>query len=161
MQGINKEEVAKTTKQISEKSKGFLKEFREFAVKGNAIDMAVGIVIGAAFGKIISSIVGDVLMPLVGKLTGSIDFSNRFLVLGPGKFTTAADAKAAGVATLNYGLLLNATVDFVLVAFAIFVVVKLINKAKRAEAAAPAAPAAPPQDVQVLMEIRDLLKKQA
>lgn len=138
---------------------GLIKEFKEFAVKGNAIDMAVGIVIGAAFGKIVSSLVGDVIMPVVGKMTGNVDFSNKFVVLGPGTFNTLAEAKEAGVATVNYGVFINTILDFVIVAFAIFLMIKGINNLKRKEAAKPAAPAAPPADVALLTEIRDLLKK--
>ena len=138
---------------------GLLKEFKEFAVRGNALDMAVGIVIGAAFGKIVSSLVGDVIMPVVGKLTGNIDFSNKFAVLGPGTYETLAKAKEAGAVTLNYGLFINTVVDFVIVAFAIFMLVKGLNTLKRKEAPAPAAPAAPPPEVALLAEIRDILKK--
>lgn len=104
-----------------------LKEFKEFALRGNVIDLAVGVVIGAAFGKIVDSFVNDILMPPLSVLTGGRDFSNMFVTLGPGSYTTVADAKAAGVATLNYGLFINAIVDFAIVAFAIFLVVKRIN----------------------------------
>lgn len=141
---------------------GLVKEFRDFAVKGNVMDMAVGVIIGGAFGKIVTSLVSDVIMPPVGRLTGNVDFSNMFLVLGDGKFKTLTEAKAAGVATLNYGLFINTVVDFVIVAFTIFLVVKALNAAKRREAAAPApAPAAPVPSAEekLLTEIRDLLKK--
>ena len=145
--------------QLKEKSAGFVREFKDFAVKGNAVDLAVGVVIGAAFGKIISSMVSDVIMPVVSKLTGNVDFSNLFLVLGDGKFKTLAEAKAAGVATLNYGLFINAITDFIIIAFCIFMVIRAISRMRQREEAKPAAPAAPPADVQLLTEIRDLLKK--
>ena len=140
-----------------------LKEFREFAVKGNVIDLAVGVVIGGAFGKIVTSMVDDVIMPLVGLVLGKIDFSNLFFQLGGAqKFSTVAAAKAAGVATLSYGIFLNNVVNFLIVAFAIFVVIKQINRFKREEATAPApAPAAPEPTAteKLLVEIRDLLSK--
>lgn len=129
-----------------------VKEFKEFAIKGNAIDMAVGLVIGAAFGKIVASLVSDVIMPPFGWLMGGIDFSAYKLVLKE----AVGDAPAV---TLNWGLLVNNIVNFVIVAFAIFMVVKGINKLKRQEAIAPTVPAAPPADVVLLAEIRDLLKK--
>jgi large conductance mechanosensitive channel len=115
-----------------------LKEFKEFAMKGNVMDMAVGIIIGAAFGKIITSFVNDVLMPPLGMLLGKVDFSNLFINLSGTSYPTTAAAKAAGAATLNYGLFLNTVVDFIIVAFAIFLVVKQINRLKRVEA--PAVP---------------------
>jgi large conductance mechanosensitive channel len=114
-----------------------LKEFKEFAMKGNMVDMAVGIVIGAAFGKIVSSLVSDVLMPPIGKLLGGVDFSNLFLNLSGGSYPSVAAAKAAGAATVNYGIFLNAVVDFVIVAFVLFMVVKGMNSMKKKEAAAP------------------------
>ena len=117
------------------------KEFKEFAMKGNVMDMAVGIIIGAAFGKIITSFVGDVLMPPIGLLLGNVDFSNLFLNLSGTAYPSIAAAKEAGAATLNYGLFLNTVIDFLIVAFAIFMVVKQMNRLKRAEAPAPAAPA--------------------
>jgi len=121
-----------------------LKEFKEFAVKGNMVDMAVGIVIGAAFGAIIASLVADVLMPPLGLLLGNVDFSNLFLVLKEGStlgpFATIAAAKEAGAVTLNYGLFVNTIVNFLIIAFAIFFVVRAINRAKKQEAAPPAVP---------------------
>jgi large conductance mechanosensitive channel len=147
---------------LKEKSVGFIREFKDFAVKGNAVEMAVGIVIGAAFGKIVSSIVSDIVMPIVGKLTGNVDFANLFFVLGEGSYKTLAEAKAAGVATINYGVFINTVIDFIIVAFAIFLVIRAMHRLRKKEAAAPApatAPAAPPADVQLLTEIRDLLKK--
>lgn len=139
-----------------------LKEFKEFALKGNMIDLAVGIIIGAAFGAIISSLVDDIFMPLIGLLMGGIDFANLFAVLSnPDNVAvpTLAAAKDAGIATLNYGLFINAIVKFVIIAFALFMVVKGVNSAKRKEEAAPAAPAKTPADIALLSEIRDLLKK--
>ncbi len=115
-----------------------LKEFKEFAMKGNVMDLAIGIIIGAAFGKIISSLVSDILMPPIGKLLGGVDFSNLFINLSDKSVTTLAEAQAAGVATINYGLFLNAVIDFTIIAFAIFFLVKLLNRMKKE--APPAAP---------------------
>ena len=117
-----------------------LKEFKEFAVKGNVIDMAVGVVIGGAFGKIVSSFVSDVLMPPIGLLLGKVDFSNLFINLSGKSVETLAEAKKAGIPTLNYGVFLNTTIAFLIVAFAIFLVVKQINRLKREPAPAPAEP---------------------
>jgi len=111
-----------------------LKEFKEFAMKGNIVDLAVGVVIGGAFGKIVTSLVNDIVMPLVGLLMGKVDFSNLFFSLGEGNFTTIQEAKEAGVATINYGLFINNIIDFLIVAFSIFIVIKQINKfAKKKE----------------------------
>jgi large conductance mechanosensitive channel len=107
------------------------KEFREFAVKGNVVDMAVGIIIGAAFGKIINSFVSDVLMPPIGLLLGKVDFSNLFLNLSGKPYETVSSAKAAGAAAINYGLFLNTLIDFTIVAFAIFILVQQVNRLKR------------------------------
>ena len=139
-------------------SMGIIKEFKEFAVKGNAVDMAVGIIVGAAFGKIVSSIVDDLIMPVVGKLVGGIDFTNLFINLGDGDYTTLKAAKDAGAATFNYGNFLQTTLNFLIVAFAVFMLVKAINTLKRKQEE-PAAPAAPPEDVLLLREIRDSLRK--
>ncbi|MDY0270667.1 large conductance mechanosensitive channel protein MscL [Trichloromonas sp.] len=136
-----------------------VKEFKEFAVKGNAVDMAVGIIVGAAFGKIVTSIVNDVIMPPIGKLLGGVDFTGLFLNLGSETYATLADAKAAGAATLNYGAFLQTVVDFVIVAFAVFMLVKGINSLRKKEEEAPAEPPAPPEDVVLLREIRDALQK--
>ncbi|MBP2652515.1 MAG: large-conductance mechanosensitive channel [Firmicutes bacterium] len=114
-----------------------LKEFKEFAMRGNVLDLAVGIIIGAAFSKIVSSLVNDILLPLVGLLLGRIDFSNLFINLSEIKYTTIAMAKNAGAPTLNYGLFINSIVDFLLVAIAIFFLVKSINKLKRTQPTAP------------------------
>jgi large conductance mechanosensitive channel len=130
-------------------------------MKGNVMDMAIGIIIGGAFGKIVSSLVSDVMMPPIGKLMGGVDFSNLFVTLDPekGPFKSLADAKAAGVATINYGLFINTVIDFIIVAVAIFLMMKGTNALHRREAAKVAAPAEPPADVQLLTEIRDLLRE--
>ena len=139
--------------------KGTLKEFRDFAVKGNVVDMAVGVIIGGAFGKIVSSLVGDILMPPIGKLMGGVDFSNLFITIGAEQYPTLDAAKAAGAATLNYGIFLNTVINFVIVAFCVFLIVKALNNAKKKEEAAPSVPAPTPREVVLLEEIRDLLKK--
>ncbi|MBP1610884.1 MAG: mscL [Firmicutes bacterium] len=117
-----------------------LKEFKEFAMKGNVLDMAVGIIIGAAFGKIITSFVGDVLMPPLGLLLGKMDFSNLFVNLSGTEYPTLAAAKEAGAATLNYGTFINTIIDFIIVAFAIFLLIRQVNKLKRQPEVVPAAP---------------------
>jgi len=115
-----------------------IKEFKEFVVKGNVLDMAVGIIIGASFGKVVTSFVSDVMMPPIGLLLGKVDFSNLFINLSGKSFESLADAKKAGAATLNYGLFLNTTIDFLIVGFAIFILVRQVNRMKRqAPAAAP------------------------
>ena len=118
-----------------------LKEFKEFAMRGNVLDMAIGIIIGAAFGKIITSFVNDVLMPPIGLVLGKVDFSNLFINLSGKSYDTLAAAKAASAATINYGLFLNTVIDFVIVAFAIFLLVKQVNRLQRKPEAPPAAPA--------------------
>ncbi len=117
-----------------------LKEFKEFAMRGNVMDMAIGIVIGAAFGKIVTSFVSDILMPPIGLLLGGVDFSNIFVVLGEGEYASLEAAKEAGAATWNVGLFINTLIDFLIIAFAIFLVVKAINNLKRKEEAAPPPP---------------------
>jgi large conductance mechanosensitive channel len=117
-----------------------LKEFKEFAMRGNVMDMAIGIIIGAAFGKIISSAVSDILMPPIGVLLGKVDFSNLFVNLSGGDFPNLAAAKAAGAATINYGLFINTVIDFVIVAFVIFMVIRQMNKLKRQPAPVAADP---------------------
>jgi large conductance mechanosensitive channel len=117
-----------------------LKEFKEFAMRGNVLDMAIGIILGAAFGKIVSSFVADILMPPVGLLLAKVDFSNMFINLGEGTYAKLAEAKAAGVPTMNYGLFANSVIDFLIVSFAIFLLVRQVNRLKRAPAPAPAAP---------------------
>ncbi len=136
-----------------------LKEFKKFAIKGNVIDMAVGVVIGGAFGKIVGSLVSDVIMPPIGLLLGKVDFTNLFLNLSGTPVASLADAKAKGLATLNYGVFINTTFEFFIIAFAIFMVVKQINRLKREAPAAPAAPPEPSNEEKLLTEIRDLLKK--
>ena len=139
-----------------------LKEFKEFAVKGNMLDMAVGIIVGAAFGTIIQSLVNDVIMPPVGLMLGGVDFSDLFLTLSagavPGPYATLAAAQEAGAVTINYGLFANALLSFVIVAFSVFMVVRSFNRLKRKEEAAPAATPAPSTEERLLGEIRDLLK---
>jgi large conductance mechanosensitive channel len=117
-----------------------LKEFKEFAMKGNVVDLAIGVIIGGAFGKIVDSLVNDIIMPPIGKILGGVDFTNLFVLLGSGDFATLKAAKDAGAATLNYGIFANAIINFVIIAFALFMIVKAMNAAKRAEAAAPAPP---------------------
>lgn len=117
-----------------------LKEFKEFAMKGNVMDMAIGVIIGGAFGKIVSSLVADVIMPPIGLILGKLDFSNLFINLSGGDFPTVAAAKAAGAPTLNYGVFINTVIDFVILAFVIFIVVKQLNRLKKAPA--PADPTA-------------------
>lgn len=114
------------------------KEFKAFAMKGNVIDLAVGVVIGGAFGKIVSSLVNDIIMPLVGLLLGKLDFTNLFITLGEGSFNTLAEAKEAGVSTLNYGMFINNIIDFLIIAFTIFIVIKQINRIPRKKEEAPA-----------------------
>ena len=141
-----------------------LKEFKQFVMRGNVLDMAVGIVIGAAFGAIVASFVGDVLMPAVGVLLGGVDFSNHFIVLKqgatPGPYATLAAVKAAGGVALAYGLLVNTLVNFLIVAFALFMVIKAVNSMQRQKEAAPAAPPAPSKEETLLTEIRDLLARE-
>ncbi|OPJ65713.1 large conductance mechanosensitive channel protein MscL [Clostridium chromiireducens] len=115
-----------------------LKEFKEFAMKGNIVDLAVGVIIGGAFGKIVTSLVNDIVMPLVGLLVGKVDFSNLFIALGNGEFKTIQEAKNAGVATINYGLFINNIIDFLIVAFSIFMVIKQINRFTKKKEEKPA-----------------------
>ncbi|HEX9792596.1 MAG TPA: large-conductance mechanosensitive channel protein MscL [Planctomycetota bacterium] len=136
-----------------------VKEFKAFAMRGNVMDMAVGIIIGAAFGKIIASFVKDVLMPPLGLLMGNVDFSQLFYPLDGKVYETLTLAQAAGAPSLNYGAFIQTVVDFLIVAFAIFMVIKAMNSAKKKEAAAPAAPPKPTVEETLLGEIRDLLKK--
>jgi large conductance mechanosensitive channel len=136
---------------------GLIKEFKEFAVKGNAWDMAVGIVIGTAFGKIVSSLVNDVVMPPIGRALGKIDFKELYINLGAGSYDTLAEAQQAGVPTLNYGNFIQTVVDFVIVAFAVFMMVKTINRVRKKEEAKPAEPPKPSTEVVLLQEIRDAL----
>jgi large conductance mechanosensitive channel len=135
-----------------------LNEFKKFAMRGNVVDMAVGIIIGASFGKIVSSLVADVVMPPIGLLMGKVDFSQLFLNISGGDYATLAAAKEAGVATINYGAFINTVLDFVIVAFAIFMIVRGMNKLQRKEDAKPAEPPKPSAEVELLTEIRDALK---
>jgi large conductance mechanosensitive channel len=137
-----------------------LKEFKAFALKGNVLDLAIGVVIGAAFGKLVDSLVKDIIMPPIGVLMGGVDFSNLFVVIKhsatAGPYATVEIAQKAGAVTWNYGAFINTIISFIIVAFAIFLLVKAYNAAKKAE---PPAPSAPPEDVLLLREIRDSLKK--
>ena len=141
---------------------GMLQEFREFAVKGNAMDLAVGVIIGAAFGKIVDSIVGDLIMPLVSIVVGKLDFSNLYHVLGdnPANLATLAELKKAGIPVFAYGSFLTILLNFIILAFIIFMIVKQMNRLRKAEVApAPAEPPPTPEDVVLLREIRDALKR--
>jgi large conductance mechanosensitive channel len=133
-----------------------LKEFKEFAMKGNVLDMAIGVIIGGAFGKIVTSLVSDVLMPPLGLLMGKVDFSSLFVNLSGTPQPSLTAAKAAGAPTINYGVFLQATFDFVIIAFVIFMLVKQVNRFKKE--APPATPAGPTNEEKLLMEIRDALK---
>ena len=138
-----------------------LKEFREFAIKGNVIDLAVGVIIGAAFGKIVDSLVGDVIMPVASLVFGKLYFSNLFLALGTvpaGVANNVADIRKAGIPVLAYGNFVTIAVNFLILAFIIFVMVKQVNRLRKKEEAAPAV-AAPPEDIALLREIRDSLKR--
>ena len=141
---------------------GMMQEFKEFAIKGNVIDLAVGVIIGAAFGKIVESVVGDLIMPIVGAVIGKIDFSSMFVVMGSvptGTAVTLDALKKAGVPVLAYGSFITVAVNFAILAFIIFLMVKQINRMKKETPAAAAAPVATPEDVVLLREIRDSLKK--
>jgi large conductance mechanosensitive channel len=133
--------------------KDMLKEFKEFAMRGNVVDLAVGVIIGAAFGKIVSSLVADVIMPPIGFVLGNLDFSSLFIDLSGHHYPSLAAAKAAGAATINYGVFINAVIDFLIVAFTIFIVVRQMNKIMPKPATAEI-----PAEVQLLTEIRDVLK---
>jgi large conductance mechanosensitive channel len=141
-----------------------LKEFKEFAIKGNVVDLAVGVILGGAFGGIVTSLVKDVIMPPVGLLIGGVDFSNLFVVLKAGlkvapPYATLAAATEAGAVTLNLGLFINTLINFTIVGLSMFVVVKGINRLRRQQPPPPAPPAAPPRQEVLLEEIRDLLKR--
>jgi large conductance mechanosensitive channel len=137
---------------------GFFKEFRDFATKGNVLDLAVGIIIGGAFGKIVSSLVSDILMPPIGYLAGGMDFKELKFTLNPGAIDPTGALKSTAV-TINYGMFIQQMVDFTIIAFAIFMVVKGANYLQRKKAEAPAPPPAPSAEEKLLTEIRDLLKK--
>jgi large conductance mechanosensitive channel len=144
---------------VDKKALQMLKEFREFAMKGNVVDLAIGVIIGAAFGGIVTSLVGDIIMPVIGAITGGLDFSNYFT--GLSKAVTAgnlADAKKQG-AVLAWGNFLTLTLNFIIVAFVLFIVIRLMNQMKRDDTAAAAPPPKPSREEELLTEIRDLLKK--
>ena len=146
-------------RETEEKGLQMLKEFRDFAMKGNVVDLAVGVIIGAAFGSIVASLVGDVIMPVVGAITGGLDFSNYFTGLSKAvTATNLADAKKQG-AVLAWGNFLTLTLNFIIVAFVLFLVIRLMNQLKRKNEAAPATPPKPTREEELLTEIRDLLKK--
>lgn len=134
-------------------------EFKEFVLRGNVVDLAVGVLIGGAFGKIVDSLVKDVVMPPIGMMLGGVDFKHLYINLGDGSYETLEAAEKAGAPLIKYGAFINTAVDFLIIAFAIFVAIKAINKLKRAEPPAPSAPAAPPEDILLLREIRDALKR--
>ena len=136
-----------------------LQEFKKFAMRGNVVDMAVGIIIGAAFGKIVSSLVSDIIMPPIGMIMGNVDFSQLFINISGAEYATLAAAQEAGAATINYGAFINTVLDFVIVAFAIFMVIRGMNNMKKKEEEKPAEPAKPSEEVLLLQEIRDALKK--
>ncbi|KDB06548.1 Large-conductance mechanosensitive channel [Burkholderia sp. lig30] len=142
-----------------------IKEFKEFAVKGNVMDLAVGVIIGGAFSKIVDSIVKDLIMPVIGVVTGGLDFSNKFVLLGtiPATFKgnpdSFKDLQAAGIAVFGYGSFITVLINFIILAFIIFMMVKFINKLRKPAEAAEAAPAATPEDIVLLREIRDSLQQ--
>ena len=133
-----------------------VKEFKEFAVKGNMVDLAVAVIIGGAFGKIIDSLVKDIVMPIIGLFMGGVDFRGLYINLSKTTYATLAEAEKAGAALFKYGAFLQSVVDFLIIAWVVFIAIKAINRMKREE---PAAPPAPPEDVLLLREIRDALKK--
>ena len=133
-----------------------LKEFKEFAMRGNVVDLAVGVIIGAAFGKIVTSLVNDIIMPPIGRLMGGVDFSNLFVNLGSGDYPSLAAAKEAGAPVISYGVFINSVLDFLIVAFAIFLLVRAINRMKKSEPPPP--PPGPSTEEKLLTEIRDILK---
>ena len=136
-----------------------VKEFKEFAMRGNVIDLAVGIIIGAAFGKIVSSVVQDVIMPPIGLLTGGVDFSQLYINLSGTAYETLAKATEAGAPVIKYGAFLQTVIDFIIIAFAIFMMIRALNSMKKKEAEAPAPPPPPSNEAVLLKEIRDLLKQ--
>ncbi|MBI1236851.1 MAG: large conductance mechanosensitive channel protein MscL [Alphaproteobacteria bacterium] len=136
-----------------------LKEFREFAMRGNVVDLAVGFILGGAFSTIVRSLVNDILMPPLGLALGGVDFTNLFIALGDVQYESLAAAQEAGAATINYGLFINNVIAFVILAFALFLIVKAMNSMKKKQEEAPAAPPAPSNEEVLLAEIRDLLAK--
>jgi large conductance mechanosensitive channel len=140
----------------------FMTEFKEFALKGNVVDLAVGVIIGGAFQKIVDSLVKDIVMPVIGKLVGGVDFRHLYLNLGSGTYETMEAAEKAGAPLVKYGVFINTAIDFVIIALAIFMAIKVMNRLKRAEPpAAPPAPEAEPADLVVLKEIRDAIRSSA
>ncbi len=135
---------------------GMISEFKEFAIKGNMMDMATGIIIGAAVSAVVGSLVDDLLMPIIGLFTGGVDFTNHFINLGEGNYATLAAAKDAGASVFGYGAFIQAFINFLIIAFVIFLIIKALNNMKRKEEEKPAAPA---EDIVLLREIRDSLKK--
>jgi large conductance mechanosensitive channel len=151
--------VNNAVRNVEEKGMGMLKEFREFAMKGNVVDLAVAVIIGAAFGAIVTSLVGDIIMPIIGAITGGLDFSNYFTGLSKAvNATNLADAKKQG-AVLAWGNFLTLTLNFLIVAFVLFLVIRTMSQFKRKDEAKPAEPPKPSDEVVLLTEIRDLLKK--
>jgi large conductance mechanosensitive channel len=146
-------------REAEQKGSQMLKEFRDFAMKGNVVDLAVAVIIGAAFGAIVTSLVADVIMPIIGSITGGLDFSNYFIGLSKNvTATNLVDAKKQG-AVLAYGNFLTLVINFMIVAFVLFIVIRAMTMLKRKDAAAPAAPPKPSREEELLTEIRDLLKK--
>ena len=137
---------------------GFVSEFKEFIAKGNVLDLAIGVIIGASFGKIVTSLTDDIIMPIIGLALGKVDFANLFIAMNGQHYTTIAEAKKAGVGTINYGLFLNALINFLIIAFIIFIIVKAANKMKKTPVEVVAVAPAPTTDQQLLMEIRDSLR---
>jgi large conductance mechanosensitive channel len=135
-----------------------LKEFRDFAMRGNVIDLAFGVILGAAFSGIVTSLVNDVIMPPIGYIMGGIDFSNYFITIKGDSYASLKAAKDAGAVTINYGVFINAVINFLIVAFALFLVVKQINRFHKKQETAPAAPPPPTRSEELLAEIRDTLK---
>ncbi|MBL6772253.1 MAG: large conductance mechanosensitive channel protein MscL [Alphaproteobacteria bacterium] len=138
-----------------------LKEFREFIERGNVIELAVAFILGLAFNAIAKSLVNDMIMPVVGLITGGADFTNRFIVMGSGSFDTLAAAQEAGVATLNYGVFINTVIEFIIIAFVLFMMVRTYSRFRRKQEEAPAKPPAPPRQEVLLEEIRDALRSPA
>jgi len=134
-------------------------EFKKFIMRGNVVDMAVGVIIGGAFGKIVTSLVNDMIMPPIGRLLGNVDFTNLFLTLNGQTYVSLAEAQKAGAPTMNYGIFLNTIINFVIVAFSIFLMIKVLNAAKKKEVPPAPAPAVTPRQEVLLEEIRNLLAK--
>ena len=137
---------------------GFVSEFKVFISKGNVLDLAIGVIIGASFGKIVTSLTDDIIMPVVGLALGKIDFANLFIAMNGQHYATLTEAKKAGVGTINYGLFINSLINFLIIAFIIFMIVKAANRMKKAPVEVVAVPAAPTTDQQLLMDIRDSLR---